>query len=106
DGKFVLDFRGAWETPCETAKLDGLRFHDLRRSAVRNQVRRGVPERVAMQSSGHRIRSIFDHYNIVSEADLAEAARKIGQGTSVLLENGYNFDRVTPSQKAEQVRSC
>jgi hypothetical protein len=61
-------------------KWQGLVLHDLRRSAARNMRRYGVDEGVIMQIGGWKTRSVFERYNIISEADITEASSKIEEG--------------------------
>jgi integrase len=102
DGEAIKGFRKAWISACikvglweplkdehgkpvvkngkkgekKVVKIPTRIFHDFRRTAVRDMVRSGVSEGVAMVISGHKTRSVFERYNIVNDQDLREAARK------------------------------
>jgi integrase len=103
DGAPVGDFKKAWATACIKAhfyrvvpvldeegeplvRRDGTAIvvkkptkllHDFRRTAVRNLIRAGIPETVAMKMTGHRTRSVFQRYAIVEEGMLREAGERL-----------------------------
>jgi integrase len=77
NGKPITSIRKAWDRACSEAGFPALIPHDLRRSAVRNLERAGVPRSTAMAMVGHKTESIYRRYAIVDEAMLREGALKL-----------------------------
>ncbi len=73
DGIALKEFRRSWQKACEAAEVPTLKFHDLRRTAVRNMRRAGVAQVVRMRISGHRTDSMERRYNIVDIDDIKSA---------------------------------
>ncbi len=102
DCAWVCHFRGqrlrriplrTWRKVCAEVGVSGTVFHDTRRSGVRTLVRAGIPERVAMEISGHRTRSVFDRYNIVSGHDLQQAKRLLERVSTTVSTMGLRQRR-------------
>jgi integrase len=85
----------AFRAACVAAGCPGRIPHDFRRTAVRNLVRAGIPESIAMQLTGHKTRSVFERYNIVSSGDLADAARRLDNVNGTIV--GQSTDQPASS---------
>jgi integrase len=110
----TTNFRKAWQKACSAAGLGkleevegrpdprytGLIIHDLRRSAIKNLMKVGVNEKVAMKISGHKTRAVFDRYHIVDTEDVVDAMRRVQTvtpSTNSLVPDGGKIVKVLPS---------
>ena len=96
------NLREAWTDAVKAAEMPGLLVHDLRRSAIRNLIAAGVPEKVAMSISGHKTRAVFDRYHIVDETDVVNAMNKLQTKQLKEGKNGESLVRglLNPSRKS------
>lgn len=83
-GRRIIDFNWLWRSACEKAGFPGRRMYGLRRSAVRNLIRAGVSQTVAMKISGHETEAMFRRYNITSSADVAAAGERLTEYVATL----------------------
>jgi integrase len=111
------NLRKAWNKACDACGLGklepidkqnnrrytGLIVHDLRRSAIKNLMKAGVNERVAMAISGHKTRAVFDRYHIVDETDVLEAMRRVQAEKSdgLLSESSVRVASKRPALKSK-----
>ena len=105
-GSGISEVKTAWNKARVRAKLPRLLIHDLRRTAVRNMIRAGIPEKQAMRISGHKSRSIFDRYDITDERDIKIAGQKLARYLEQKTEIGAEDPGgVKPEEQAAGQRS-
>ena len=126
NGKKIGDIRGPWNRASRASGLGqgykdkryqsrcmkegieplslGPTYHDFRRTGVRNMVRAGIKEEVAMKISGHKTRGVFDRYNIVDDRDLEDAARKMEKQKNERRDykSDYNLEN-SPSEELQAI---
>jgi integrase len=115
----TTNLRKEWQKACAAAGLGtltevegkadprytGLIIHDLRRSAIKNLMKAGVNEKVAMKISGHKTRDVFDRYHIIDTEDVVEAMRRVQNSATrnrrvkSLASNGENIVKMLPSPR-------
>jgi integrase len=92
-GRRIKYFYEALRTALRTAGLAKKLFHDFRRTAARDMVNAGIPERVSMKITGHKTRSMFDRYHIVDKKDLRSAAKRFSDYRDEL--HGHNLGTIS-----------
>ena len=98
-----MDIRKPFQRAVRAAGVQGLWFHDLRRSFITRARRVGVPESVVMRMSGHRTHAVFERYNVVDTQDLRAAVRALES-----LGNERRNTKAPPSHSRQGFgfRSC
>jgi integrase len=76
-GHGITEVRTAWSKARKRAGVPELLLHDLRRTAARNMIRAGVPEKQVMSIVGWKTRAMFDRYNITDKRDIHGAGEKM-----------------------------
>jgi integrase len=106
-GEQIGEMKTAWNKARVRAKVPQLLVHDLRRTAVRNMIRAGIPEKQAMRISGHKSRSMFDRYDITDERDIQIAGQKLArylEGKAEVVTREVTIAENRTSNKSREVQ--
>ncbi len=74
DGRPIGDVRKSLATACQTAGIDRIGLHDLRRSFVRMAAEAGLDQATIMAYTGHKSDEVFRRYRIVDLSSMRGAA--------------------------------
>ncbi len=102
----VGSWRTAWRTLTKRAGLQGLRFHDLRHTAISALGEAGVPDRVIMDIAGHvsaRMLRRYSHIQLEAKRAAIQALSNRPQGNA--LEGTNVTKHVTKLREAEPMPS-
>jgi integrase len=95
----ITSFRTAWRNATRAAGLRGLRFHDLRHTAITKLAESLASEQTIMAIAGHVSRRMLDHYSHIRMEAKRTAVEAISQPAS--LESGaQNWAQSPHSGKA------
>jgi integrase len=104
-GHGINEVKTAWKKARNRAAVPELLVHDLRRTAIRNMVRAGIPEKRAMQISGHKTRSVFDRYDIIDERDIQEDGQKLAAYLNKKAQRAKAGTVTTARKKTETIET-
>ena len=91
----ITSFRKAWRNATKTAGLAGLRFHDLRHTAITKLAESMASEQTIMAIAGHVCRKMLEHYSHI---------RMDAKRTAIDAIAVPGFDSVV-NQNVHQIRS-
>ena len=95
----IASFRTAWRNATKTAGLPGLRFHDLRHTAITKLAESMTSEQTIMAIAGHVSRRMLEHYSHIRMDAKRTAVEAISQPISE-GSGAQNWAQSQDSQKA------
>ena len=93
----VKSWRSAWRSLTKKAQLEGLRFHDLRHSAITTLAESGLSDQTVMSLAGHVSRKMLDHYSHIRLDAKRKAVETLGSLPAVVKHDDNEKREEQPS---------